>query len=74
MATRRFMANVGDQLESVTEAVGAAVASKNVELTVDLASTIITDAASTRTISREEVLLCLNLFEQYIIRVQWPPA
>jgi hypothetical protein len=68
------MVNVDGNLESVTEAVGAATVTDNIELTVDLANTIVTDNGTTRTISKNEVLIALNLFEQYITRVQWPPA
>lgn len=74
MATRRYGLSVGEVLENVTEAAGAAVASDNVELTVDLANTIVTDNGSTRTISKNEVLLILEMFEQYITRSIWPPA
>lgn len=74
MATRRYGLSQGQILENVTEAVGAAVAANNVELTVDLASTIVTDSGATRTISKNEVLIILDLFEQYITRSNWPPA
>lgn len=74
MATRIYGANPGFVLENVTEGVGSATASKNVELTVDLASTIVNDAGVTRTISKNEVLIILELFQQYIIRGIWPPA
>lgn len=74
MATRRFGANPGFQLESVTEAAGAATAVNNVELTVDCASTVVNDNGTTRKILKEEVLIILNLFEQYITRSNWPPV
>lgn len=74
MATRRYGASVGDQLESVTEGAGSAVASKNVELTVDCAATVVNDAGVQRKINKIEVLLILNLFEQYITRSNWPPV
>lgn len=74
MATRLYGANPGFSLESVVEAVGSATTTNNVELTVDLASTIVNDSGTTRTISKKEVLLILNLFEQYITRSIWPPA
>lgn len=35
MATRRYMVNPEDSMHAVTEAAGSAVASKNIELTVD---------------------------------------
>lgn len=74
MATRLFGANPGYSLESVTEGVGSATTSHNVELTVDLSTSIVTDGGSTRAIQKEEVLIILNLFEQYITRVNWLPA
>ena len=74
MATRRYGLSQGQILENVTEAVGAAVAANNVELTVDLANTIVTDSGATRTISKNEVLIILEIFEQYITRSNWPPA
>lgn len=74
MATRRFGLSVGEILENVTEAVGAATVADTVELTVDLANTIVTDFGVSRTISKIEVLLILNMLTQYIERVQWPPA
>lgn len=74
MATRRYGADVDATLEQVTEAVGAATAAKNVELTVDLSSAIVNDNGATRTISKNEVLLILEQFEQYITRSIWPPA
>lgn len=74
MATRLYGANPGYQLENVTEGVGSATTSHNVELTVDLSASIVTDAGATRAIQKEEVLIILNLFEQYIIRSNWTPA
>lgn len=74
MATRLYGANPGYALESVTEGVGSATTSHNIELTVDLSSSIVTDSGTTRKISKEEVLFALELFEQYITRSIWPPA
>lgn len=74
MATRLYGVNPGQHLEDVAEGVGSATSANNVELTVDLATTIVTDNGATRTISKNEVLIALDLFEQYIIRSQWPPA
>ena len=64
MATRRYSLNRGDNEYQVTEAVGAAVATKNIELTFDLAVPI----------SREDVLDALDMFRNYIIRGNFPPA
>lgn len=73
MATRLYGANVGYSLETVTEGVGSATTSHAVELTVDLAN-LVNDAGATRKIQREELLIILNLFSQYIERESWPPA
>lgn len=64
MATRRYSLNKQDNEYSVTEAVGAAVATKEIELTVDLATVT----------SREQVLAALAKFKNWIVRGAWPPA
>lgn len=74
MATRLYGANVGFHLEDVTEGVGSATTSHSIELTVDLATNLVTEGSSTRQILKNEVLIALNLFEQYIIKGKWPPA
>lgn len=75
MATRLWGANVGATLEQVVEtAPGPATTANNIELNVDLASTIVTDSGVTRTVSKNEVLLILNLFHQKIVNDNWPPT
>lgn len=74
MATRLYGANPGFNLDNVTEGVGSATTSHNVELTVDLATSVVTDNGSTRSINREEVLIILDLFSQYITKGNWTPA
>ena len=75
MATRLYGANPGYKAEDVVEGVGSATSANNVELTVDLANTIVLDeGSSTRTISKTEVLIILNLFAQWITKGNWPPA
>jgi hypothetical protein len=71
MATRRYSINPGDNDTQVTEAAGAAVATKNIELTVNLANVL--DGA-TKAISRDQVLVALEQLKQYIMRGNWPPA
>ncbi len=74
MATCLWGANVGATLEQVIETnPGPATTSKNVELNVDLATTIVTDSGVTRAVLKNEVLLILNLFHQKIVRDNWPP-
>ena len=67
MATRRYSINKQDFHYQVTEAVGAAVATREVEVTVDLAT--VGDAAG-----KETVLLALKKIETYILEHNWPPA
>lgn len=74
MATRLYGANPGYNLEAVTEGVGSATTSHNVELTVDLATTVVSDTGTTRAIQKQEVLILLDLFAQYITRSNWLPA
>ena len=62
MATVRFSINPQDPIESVVVAVGAATATKSIELTVDQAA-LVTDASSTtnpRAIKRGEVVVALQ--------------
>jgi len=74
MATRRYSVAPGFSLEDVVEAAGAATVTKSIELTVDCASSVVTEGGSTRKITKEEVLFALDQFQQYIIRSQWPPV
>lgn len=70
MATWRLSINPGDTLEQVTAATGAAIVSKNIELTVDL-GTDVTDAASAtnpRGIKRGEVLEALDKLKQWVLK------
>lgn len=72
MSTQRIGANPGYNLEQITNVVGAATVTNNVELTIDMATTIVNDNGTTRQISRNEVLLILEMMEQYITRMNWP--
>lgn len=74
MATRRYKISVGETEFQVVEEVGAAVNSDTVELTVDLATTAVTDNGSTRAITKNEVLIALEQLENYILSHNWPPA
>lgn len=67
MATRRYGLSRGENVDQVTEAVGAAVAADDIELTVDLANLQGADG-------KEKVLKALSIFEMYIIKGNWPPA
>lgn len=74
MATRRYKISTGETEFQVIEEVGAAVNSDHVELTVELANTAVNWRGSTRTISKEEVLLGLEAIKRHIIKSNWPPA
>lgn len=74
MATRRYGISIGEGEFQITEGVGAAVASDNIELTVDIATTVVNSNGSTRVVSRQEVLDALEKFENHIIKGNWPPA
>jgi hypothetical protein len=73
MATRRFSIGPNERVEDVVEAVGAATATKSIELTVDLGNIKATGNPSQANY-RDEVLHALMVFEDYIQKVNWPPA
>ena len=64
MATRRYGLSRGETEFQVTEAVGAATASDNIELTVDLAVSL----------DKYQVLLALDMLKNHILKGNWPPA
>lgn len=64
MATRRYGISRGEQEFNVTEAVGAATAADNIEVTVDLAAGL----------EQQEVILALEKIQNHIISTKWPPA
>ena len=74
MATRRYKISPGKTEFQIVEEVGAATNSDTVELTVDLATTAVNDKGTTRTISKQEVLLALDQFRNWIVTHNWPPA
>lgn len=64
MATRRYSISRGSGIGQVTEAVGAATVSGEVELTFDLAANL----------STADLLKAMRSIEQYILSGKWPPA
>lgn len=74
MATRIYAINPGGTLDDVIEDVGPTGTSGIVAVVVDLASTGVTDGATTRAIRRNETLQALEYIKQYIIADQDPPA
>lgn len=74
MATRLYSIPVGGRVEDVVEAAGSAVVTDPIELTVDLATSVVTEGASTRSVKKSEVLIALEVLAQYIVRSNWTPA
>jgi hypothetical protein len=74
MATRRYSLGTGQTEFQVVEAVGAAVVTANVEVTVDLSAASVGEGAGTRAILKEEVLLQLEQIKNHILTGNWPPA
>jgi hypothetical protein len=75
MATRLLSINPENSEFQVTEAVGSAVVTKNIELTINTAATIMTDGNSptgTRALTREEVMTALEKLSNYIEKSLWP--
>lgn len=64
MATRRFGISRGENNDQVTEAVGAACATDNIELTFDLAVSL----------TREDVLMGIEKIKNAVTNCNWPPA
>lgn len=66
---------VGASLETLYAQTGGALQSTGaVELQINQATTVVNDSGTTRQISKNEVLLLLNEFEQYVTRMNWPFA
>jgi hypothetical protein len=74
MATVRFSTYPGATESQIVQATGSATVTSNIELTVDLGSTM--DGA-TRTVSKEEVLHSLRRLMDFIehggVNQSWPP-
>ncbi len=66
MATRRYGLSKGENIDQITEAVGAAIVTDSMEFTVDF------DAAAKP--SREDVILGLEKIKMHIMDGPWPPA
>ena len=71
MATRLYKIGPNENEYQVTEAVGSAVATKSIELTVDLVATAV---GGTRALTKDEVILALKELSDYIAGRSWPPA
>lgn len=64
MATRIYKISRGETEFQIVEGVGSATATDNIELTVDLAASL----------TKNEVLMALEMFENWILKGNWPPA
>lgn len=67
--TRRYSINPQDEFYQIIEAVGAATATKAIELTVDF-----TALDAMPGVEKAAVIKSLQRIEEYIIRGNWPPA
>ncbi len=78
MSTLLLAGSPGQSLEYVsTNGVSAGSGMQTsavVELQINQATSVVNDNGSTRQIQKEEVLILLNIFEQYIVRSTWPYA
>lgn len=64
MATRIYGITRGETEASITEGVGSATAADHIELTFDLAVSL----------TKNDVLQALEMFERWILKGNWPPA
>jgi len=75
LATRRYSINPEDPAYKVTEAAGAAVVTKNIEVTVDFGTLAGLTPTITGTQAKQQVLDCLAKVAEYIEQKGlWPPA
>jgi hypothetical protein len=59
----------------VLEGVGAAASSTlKMNITIDLATNLVNEGATTRGFKREEVIMFLEDLKQHLLRTNWPPA
>ena len=71
MATRRYSVAPGASEYAITEAVGAAVVTAPIEITVDLANIA---GLGNKPPSRQDVLDAITKVQNWILRGAWPPA
>ena len=77
MSTVLVRGSPGDTLETVSSNVAAGTGMQTtsiVELQINQETTAVHDNGGTRQIQKEEVLLLLNIFEQWLVRNSWPYA
>lgn len=75
MATRLYGISVGQAEGAISEGAGSAVAADNIELTVDIANTVVNlNGSDTRIVTKQEVLDALDKIKNHILKGNWPPA
>lgn len=75
MATRTFAVNPTQRVSNVVEFVGAACTSRFINVTVDIATTVMGEGGSTRVLTKEEFINSLETIKEYVLRDNsWPPA
>lgn len=74
MATRIYAIGPGEKQASVIEGVGSATSGAAIALTIDLATTVVTDGSTTRAMTRDEALIALEHIRNHIIKGNWTPA
>ncbi len=77
MATRIYAIAPGSPfaITSVVEGVGAACSSAAINLTIDLATNVVTGAGNVaRGLTREEVIKAIETLKAYIMADTFPPA
>ena len=71
MATRRYSIAPGQNEYQVVEAVGAAVVTAPIEITIDLANIA---GLGNKPPSRQDVFMAIESLLNYTLRSIWPPA
>lgn len=79
MATRLYGLSPGETpgvagTVAIAEGAGSATSADSVEVTIDLATTTVHTAATTRGMTQDEALECLQRIMDHIAKGNWPPA
>ncbi len=75
MAVRLYAMGANGNLESVIEGVGVANSAGVINFAIDLTTSGVYNVDNTtRAITKSEVIECVEVLKQYIIRGNWTPA
>lgn len=75
MAVRLYAIGANGSLENVIEGVGVANSAGVINLAIDLTTSGVYNEGNTqRTITKSEIIECIEVLKQYIIRGNWTPA